>query len=293
MTVMSAAMDLAEGSGTDLGSATSALAATMQAFGEKASQSANVSDVLFNGVPRDRDKVFDSLSSALDKAKTKLGGMAPPLDQMAGLLVDMADHGETGKAALSALTTSFAAFLKPAGDVAKAQADLNAATKALPPSLQALAAQVTSGATSQQAATKATSGLSQAQKDLWTQFTSASTAAAAAGEAQTKIGRQRRGCEGQDAAAVQYHRPAPDPDQGHGHRPGHRPADGGWLLEPASAKLVGVIQAGPAAFDKATAAASRSGSAHDARPSSPRRSSTRRRRSRRRSTTSGPSSASG
>lgn len=262
MTVMNAAMDLAEATGTDLNTATTSLAAVMQSFGEKANMAAMVSTTLYNGA-RMTGVGVDTLSQAVDKAKTKLGGMSPPVEQLTGLLVDMANHGETGRAAMSALTTSFTAFLKPASDVATAQANLKAASDALPPSLKALAAGVQSGAVSYETADKAAQNMGYTQYSLMEKFLSASSAATTASQAQEKMGVTAVDASGHMLPLGNIIGQLQTQIKGMGTAQAiaQLTADG---FSGASAKLVGVIQAGPAAFQKATAAVVGSNSAHAA-----------------------------
>ena len=123
MDVMRPAMDLAEASGESLSATTSDIASTLQAFGLKIKQSPLVSNVLFNAA-RDTGQSVDTLSSQLDKVKAKMGDAAPPINEMGGLLVDLTEHGETGRAAMSALSTGITGLQTPTAAVSKAQQEL-------------------------------------------------------------------------------------------------------------------------------------------------------------------------
>lgn len=120
MTVMSASMDLAEGSGTDLNSATSVLASTMQAFGDKAGKASQVSDVLFN-TSRVLGVGVASVGGEFTKLHSTLGAVTPPLGQLGGILIDLTEHGETGRKALSAVNTSLNGLLVPTAAATAAQ----------------------------------------------------------------------------------------------------------------------------------------------------------------------------
>ena len=111
--VMNAAGDLATAKQISLATATSTVAAAMQAFQLKTKDASSVSDLLLNASNATGQSV-SALGNALDKTKTRLGGMSPPIQQLSGLLVDMTNHGETGRAAMTALTSTFTNFLKPA-----------------------------------------------------------------------------------------------------------------------------------------------------------------------------------
>ena len=142
----------------------------------------------------------DALSGQLDKMKAKMGDTAPPIGQMGGLLVDLTEHGETGRAAMTALGSAFTGIVAPS----KAVAD--------------------------------------AQKIMGVTFTNANgqllPMKQIIGELSPALDRMGNA---QAAATLKA--------LGFGS---------------ASTKLVGVIQAGPAAFDKATAAVTRQNSAHEA-----------------------------
>jgi TP901 family phage tail tape measure protein len=133
--LMDSAMDLAEASGTDLATATAATTNTLQAFGLKISDSPLVADVLYNAANKTGQTV-GTLSSALDKMKAKMGDTAPSLTDMGGLLVDLTEHGETGRAAMTAIGTAFQGVVIPAGNLTAAQAKVKAAQDALGVSFQ-------------------------------------------------------------------------------------------------------------------------------------------------------------
>lgn len=259
---MTAAGDLATATHTSLASATAAVAASMQSFQTGAKGAAGVSGILLEASNATGGSVT-SVGAALDKVKTKLGGMSPPLGQLAGLLVDLTDHGETGRAAMTALSGTFTAFLKPASDVATATNNLKVTTDALPASLQGLAKQYQAGALNGTQLTKMTDGLSSSQKTLWSNFTTASAAAQTAASAQAKMGISATTTSGQlkpmSAIIGELH------DQIKGMTTAQAiaklTADG---FSNASAKLVATVQAGPAAYDKATAAVTKAGAAHAA-----------------------------
>jgi TP901 family phage tail tape measure protein len=120
MTVMSAAMDLAEGSGTDLGTATTTLAATMQAYAMKAQDAGLVSDVLFN-TSRALGTGINSVGGEFQKLHSTLGIVTPDIGQLGGILIDLTEHGETGRKALSAVNTSMNGLLVPTKAAAQAQ----------------------------------------------------------------------------------------------------------------------------------------------------------------------------
>lgn len=113
MTVMRAAMDGATATGESLGSVTSALANTMQAFGVKANGAAGTMNTLYEaGVISGTG--ITGVASAVSKMHSQLGDLTPPLGQIAGLLDDLKEHGETGRQGLTAVTTGITSLIKTA-----------------------------------------------------------------------------------------------------------------------------------------------------------------------------------
>ena len=121
MTVMNAATDLATAKQIDLGTATSTLASVMQAFQLPVSQAADASNVLFNA-SNATGQGIDTLGGVMDKVRSKMGALAPSFNDMGALLVDLTNHGETGRAATTALGTAFTGLLTPIGKLTPAQA---------------------------------------------------------------------------------------------------------------------------------------------------------------------------
>lgn len=262
MTVMSAAGDLATAKQISLSDATSTLAATMQAFQQPTKDAANASNILFNASNATGQSV-DSVGAALDKTRTKLGAMSPPLSDLAGLLVDMTDHGETGRAAMSALSTTFTALLKPEQNIVKAQQDLKTATDDLPPSLDALAKEYQSGTLTSAQLSAATKDMTTSQTTAWSTMVSATTAVQKADQAQQALGLTVTNSAGQfvgvGSIIDQFH----DKIQGmsDAQATATLSADG---LGSSAAKLLPIIQAGGSAFDKAADSVSKTGSAANA-----------------------------
>jgi TP901 family phage tail tape measure protein len=118
--VMTASIDLAEGSGTSLDVATASLAATMQAYGLKAADAGLATDVLFN-TSRATGVGIDTVTGTFQKLHSTLGAVTPDLGQVGGIMVDLAQHGETGKKALSAVNTALNGLLAPSKSAADAQ----------------------------------------------------------------------------------------------------------------------------------------------------------------------------
>jgi TP901 family phage tail tape measure protein len=110
MSFMSAAMALAEATGRPLASTVSSLASVMQAYGIPVKDAASASDLLYN-VSRSLNMPIDSVASAVDKLHTKLGPLAPSLNDVGTLLLDLATHGVSGSRGLLAVNTGMTTLL--------------------------------------------------------------------------------------------------------------------------------------------------------------------------------------
>lgn len=262
MQVMNAAMDLAEGTGESLGSTTQDLAKVMQAYGISTAGAAGAADQMFQSA-RLSGNGLDSLAQTVQRMHSQLGALTPPLAESGALLIDLADHGETGRRAMTAMSTALTTLLKPTETLTGDQQALNNSIRDLPAGLQALAKEYLSGAMTSTELTKATKGMTTSQTDLWKQFT---TSAAAVDKAKLSI--QNMGITVTDAQGKieplaniigQLH------DKIQGETQAQQLATLTTAVGAASARaLLGVIQAGPAAFDQATAAVNRTAAAHDA-----------------------------
>jgi TP901 family phage tail tape measure protein len=119
MTLMNAAGDLATAKQISLNTATSTLAATMQAFQMPVKDASDATDILFNA-SNSTGQGVDTLGAALDKMKSKLGDAAPPLGALASLMVDMTNNGITGRAALTGVNSAMTALVAASSDTTTA-----------------------------------------------------------------------------------------------------------------------------------------------------------------------------
>lgn len=143
LAVMRSAMDLAEATGTGLTNSTADLAKVMQTFQIPVAGAAAASNVLFN-ISKDTGTGVDSLTQSMSRARAMMGASAPDLQTMGGLMLDLTQHGETGRGAISALGSAFTGIISPSKAVTKAQEEMgvsfkNAKTGALDPMTQIFA----------------------------------------------------------------------------------------------------------------------------------------------------------
>lgn len=184
---MKAASSVAEAKQMDLGAATKAVANTMQAFGIGVEHAAHVADVLVNSSNATGQSV-DALGTTLGRLHSKLGDSAGSLSQLGGLLLDMTEHGITGRVALSSLSVGMTTIQKSANEVSSAQGKTNDAFDKMSPSLQKLAKAYQSGKISSSEFGKATASLPPAQAALVTAFNSGTKATAEAKQKYEDLG---------------------------------------------------------------------------------------------------------
>jgi hypothetical protein len=123
---MKVAMDLAEESGSSLGSATEGLTSVMQAYGLNVNQASSVSVTLFN-TSRLTGSSIDDLTSTLDRLKARLGVTVPTVGDLSTLLVDLAEHGVTGSRGLMVVNTAMTTLLGSTAKLKDAQTKGSAA----------------------------------------------------------------------------------------------------------------------------------------------------------------------
>lgn len=107
MQTMQAAMDLSEATGSSLNDTTSALAATIQAYGLKTGDAAKAADQLYN-VSVITNQPILALSQVLDRLKGRLGALAPSLQDVGTLMAFPAVAAQGSRGAMvvnTALTT--------------------------------------------------------------------------------------------------------------------------------------------------------------------------------------------
>ena len=119
LTVMKAATDLAESSGTSLDVSTKALASTMQAYRIGVSGASGASNVLFN-TARLTGNGVDAVAQAAGRLKMRLGDAAPSLGQVGGLMVEFAQNGVVGSRSVNMVGSALAGLVYPSSTATKA-----------------------------------------------------------------------------------------------------------------------------------------------------------------------------
>jgi phage-related minor tail protein len=262
LSVMNATSDLATAKQISLGTATSSVVGIMQAFSLKTKDAAGVADILFNASVATGQGV-DTLSAGLEKMKSKLGDAAPPLGQLAGLMVDLTNHGETGRAALTAVSAATQTLITAGSGVAVAQQAQASAFAQLSPKLQALATEYKEGKITSEAFATAGHGLSTSQALQFKAFSAATDAIETAKEKLDAMGITVDNAQGKfvgmSSIIGQLH------NKIQGETQAQQLATLTTAFGAASAsKMLSVVEAGPAVYDAATKAVTKTGSAHAA-----------------------------
>lgn len=259
---MKAASALAEAKQMDLGAATKATADTMQAYGLGVEHAGHVTDVLYNTSAATGQGV-EQLSTTFGRLHSKLGDSAGSLSQVGGLLLDMTEHGITGRVALSSLNVGMTTIQKSAGAVTGAQQRANDALGQMPPQLQRLARAYQDGSLSQRDFNKATASLPPAQRALVTEFNSGTKAVHDAEQKYKDLGVTVFDSKGRfvgmgsviDQLEPKFRRMTQQQQLN---------AAAQIFGQGAAKQMTTIINAGSEAYDKATRAVARHGSAESA-----------------------------
>ena len=122
--VLRASMELATAKGIDLGSAVSTVVGIMKTFQMPTSEAGDAMAILYNTSSATGISV-DNLSTTLGRMNSAVVGVKPPASDLAGLLVDLGQHGVTGSRAVASVSQSITKMLDPAFQATKAAQDLN------------------------------------------------------------------------------------------------------------------------------------------------------------------------
>ena len=262
MDFMSTVSEVAGAKQMSLASATKAVAGAMQAYQVPAKETETVTTAMFNASNATGQSI-QGLGSQLGRIHTMLGAVAPSIGETASLMVDLANHGESGRASISAVNQFFMSGLKPVTEYAKAQRELTVTTDALPASLRSLADQVKAGTITSTDATKAAGNMGTENANLFASFMSAEAGMTKAKEAAGKMGVQFVDSSGNIKPLGEIIGKLHDQISGMTkvQAIAALQADG---FGSASAKLVETIQAGPAAFKAAQKATENAANVHKA-----------------------------
>ena len=137
-TVMDAAMKLTEATQGELTGTSDALVNTMQAFGAKGKEASEVSNTLFL-TSKATGLGIGELSSQLIRMHGRLGETGGSVSELSALIVDLENHGITGRLATQGLATAMGTLEKAANAAQKPLAEQKAIAKELDPAALALA----------------------------------------------------------------------------------------------------------------------------------------------------------
>ena len=122
--VLKSAMELATAKGISLDSAVSNVVGTMRTFQMPAEAAGDAMAILYNTSSATGLSV-DTLNSTLGRMNAAVVGVKPSASDLAGLLVDLGQHGVTGSRAITSVSGSITKMLNPAFQAKAAAAGLN------------------------------------------------------------------------------------------------------------------------------------------------------------------------
>jgi TP901 family phage tail tape measure protein len=122
--VMTAALNLADASGGDLTATTESLGKVMMTFHLGAEQAAKASDVLFNASKATGTSI-ETFTTTVDKARGRLGALAPSFVETSALMAELAKQGVSGRLTMGSLGGVFGTLLSQSKKVTEQLAQLN------------------------------------------------------------------------------------------------------------------------------------------------------------------------
>lgn len=259
---MTSAGDLAEAKQISLTEATSALSSVMQAFGLKTTESAHTADVLYAASNATGVSV-GSFAQQIARMRSRLGPTSGSVGELSATIVDLTHAGITGRGAMSALNSGMNFLLKSNTTLTNDLGKQHAAFDALPSSIKKVVTEYDKGSITSKDYKKALEGLTPAQANQVKEFTTAQGAAQKAQAAYSQLGvtvfNSQGNFVGMGSVISQL-----APKFAHMTQAQKLAAATTIFGSGAARQMVSIIDAGPAAYDKATKAVERHGSAQKA-----------------------------
>lgn len=248
--LMAAAADLAEASSTDLDTAMQGLVSVMQAFGIKADGAEKAATALYV-VSEKSGQPISTIVTQFQKLHSQLGDVTPPLGQLGGLFLDLLNNGESGRAGLAAVQTAVSALLKPSSDLGVAQSNLQKAFDATTGPSRTLASEYQHRHITSEQYKTAVEGLNGQQSTLATNFQTAYDKITSANLALKEQGIQVTNAHGKFVGLASIIEQLSGKMHGETQAQQLATAQAAFGAS-ANRKLIDVILAGPAAFEKYT-----------------------------------------
>jgi hypothetical protein len=141
---MGQAMTIAAASGQSLTSVVTGLSTVVQAYKLPLDKVNTATTSLYNGATITGQQI-GSFSTQIGRAKSQLGVLAPSIQTTVSLIADLANHGETGRLAISTMNEMFTKLLETGKASTPTFTEVNNAINKLPKSLQGTAREFANG----------------------------------------------------------------------------------------------------------------------------------------------------
>src|ERR1700677_2710114 len=249
-----ASADLATASGDDLAPSMQAIVSLMQAYKMPADEATKAATALYT-VSEKSGQPIGTVTTQFQKLHSQLGNLTPPLGQLGGLFLDLLNNGESGRAGIGAVQTAIQTMLKPTTDLNVAQGNLKNAFNLTTGPSRTLANELAHGKLTSEQYTQAVEGLHGPQAQLANDFQSAynkvTTATQAVKDQGVKVTDLKGNFVGIGSIIDQLNK------KFQGETESQKLATAQAVFgTSANRKLIGVIEDGPAAFEKYTKQAS-------------------------------------
>ena len=135
---MNVAQEMAAASGSNLGSITTNLAKIMRLYDQNVGQASATAGDLYNA-SRLTGIGLSQMINSMTRVKSQLGVLAPSIGDTSTLILDMAEHGQQGRMAVSMLSQMLNKLVQSGKASTPTMQEIVGAISKLPPELQALA----------------------------------------------------------------------------------------------------------------------------------------------------------
>ncbi len=256
---MTVADTAAVASGSSLSAVTTALSSIMSTYHAKLSDATQYSNELFQA-SNALNIGFPQLTQQITRIVGRMGAMAPPLGQVSGLLLDFAHNGESGRMAMRTLGQAMQQYVTKATGVDKAILNNQAAYNQLSPAMKKVANEYRSGTMTSLQFLHATQGMTTHQAALMAEFKSTQDAIQSANLTYKEAGVSLVSTSGKIQSLSTVMAELYQKTKGMGDS-AQAVAIAQQVFGSSAIRMLKIIEAGPQAFQKYTAAVEAHGAA--------------------------------